>query len=251
MAVEFVIKADSERLERKLNNLVNSQMPYATSLAINQTLTSLHRYNRQLMKMAFKNPTPYTMNAFYVKYSNKRNLTGFLRRKDQPARKHYLEVQDSGGQRPQKGMEKNFAQRLPYEGIIQSILPTQNTPLNQYGNINQGFIVRVMSQLQVMSNRDANAPRPGYTKKGNKAKVRYFVPRPDHPLSRRGKPGVYEARDVQGLSFIKKVLHISDSLPMYRKRTNFEENMKIAAGPYMRRYWSTSIKRALSTARLR
>ncbi len=33
--IEFKIKADTDRLQRKLNNLVNAQMPYATSLAIN------------------------------------------------------------------------------------------------------------------------------------------------------------------------------------------------------------------------
>lgn len=251
MAVQFILKADSEKLERKLNNMVNSQMPYATSLAMNTTLKSLDKYNRQLMKMAFDRPTPYTLNAFYVKYTSKRNLYGFIRRKDQPARKHYLEVQDTGGQRPLKGMEKNFKYRLAYPGIVDYITPTRDTPKNSYGNINQGFMTRVMSQMQVMSNRDANAKRPGYTKTGRKSKIRYFAPRPESALARTGGPGVYEARDVQGLSFIKKVLHFAQAAPMYRKRTSFEDNMKTAAGIYMRRYWGPSIKRALSTARLR
>lgn len=251
MAVEFTLKADSDKLERKLNNMINSQMPYATSLAMNETMKGLDRYNRKLMKMAFERPTPYTMNAFYIKYANKRNLTAFLRRKDKPARKHYLEVQDTGGARPLKGMERNFQSRLPYTGIIHAVTPTRNTPLNSYGNINQGFMTRVMSQLQVMSNRDANAARPGYTKKGRKSKKRYFVPKEGSKLAQSSGNGVYEATEMKGASLVKKVLHFPNARPNYKKRTNFDGNMAQAAPSYMRRYWGQSIKRALATARLR
>ena len=68
--IDFKITANTERLQQKLNNLINAQLPYATSLAINETLKTLEIYNRDLMKKAFDRPTRFTMNAFYVQYAN-------------------------------------------------------------------------------------------------------------------------------------------------------------------------------------
>lgn len=257
--ISFTLKADTKQLQHKLNNLINRQMPYATSLAINETLKTLETYNKALMQRAFDRPTRFTMNAFYVQYSNKRTLMGALRRKQMVAGRHYLEVQDAGGQRPLKAFEKNFVFRLPYRGLIHGVLPTENTPLDGNGNMTMAFVNKVSAQLQIMRDPASNT---GYTKRSKSGRrsraVRYMVPDVDHPLSQpgRGGPGVYAVKpDPLGKkrtgSRVQKVLNFAQSKPAYQKRTDFEPKMMRAAANIMPKKMRIGIRRAMATARLR
>lgn len=255
--IEFKLTANTDLVKRKLNNLVNAQMPYATSLAINETLKTLEIYNKALMKQAFDKPTNFTLNAFYVQYANKRTLMGALRRKSMVVGRHYLEVQDAGGGRPLKGFEKNFITRLAYRGLIHAILPADTTPLDGYGNMTMAFINRVSSQLGVQRDSAQNKPYQSKTKTGKRSRaVRYFVPDPAHPLARRGGPGVYATKpDAGGKartgSRVSKVLAFSEKVPTYRKRTDFDAKMSRAAATLMPKKMSLGLRRALATARLR
>lgn len=257
--IEFKITADTDKLQRKLNNLINTQMPYATSLAINETLKTLETYNRALMERAFDRPTRFTLNAFYVQYSNKRKLHGALRRKDMVVGRHYLEVQDRGGQRPVKGFENNFKMRLAYRGIILGVLPTENTPLNGHGNMTMAFVNKVSSQLEIMRDPASNKGYAKKSKSGRRSRaVRYMVPDVDHPLAQagRGGPGVYAVQpDPLGKkrtgSRVQKVLNFAQNPPKYRKRTDFDNKMKRAAANLMPKKMRSGIRRALATARLR
>lgn len=255
--IEFKIKADTDRLQRKLNNLVNAQMPYATSLAINETLKTLETYNKQLMKKAFRDPVPFTMNAFYVKFANKRNLQGFLRRKEKAVGRHYLEVQDAGGKRPRKGFENNFLRKGKNTGALTAILPTKHTPRDGRGNMTMAFINKVSSQLGVQKDAAQNKPYQLKTKSGKRSTgIRYFSPRPDHPLAQKGGLGVYQTRadplgEERGPGRVQKVMTFAQTVPTYKKRTDFDNKMKRAATNIMPGKMRVGIKRALATARLR
>lgn len=255
--IEFSIKADTDKLKAKLNNLINAQMPYATSVAINETLKTLETYNKALMQKAFDRPTKFTMNAFYVQFSNKRTLQGALRRKKMVVGRHYLEVQDTGGARPLKGFEKNFMMRLAYRGMIHGVMPTENTPLDGNGNMTMAFINKVSSQLGVQRDSAQNKPYKSRTKSGRiSTGSRYFVPDPDHPLARRGGPGVYATKpDAPGStrkgSRVSKVLNFAQKKPTYRKRTDFDAKMTKAASNLMPKKMRLGLRRALASARLR
>jgi len=255
--IEFSIKADTDKLKAKLNNLINAQMPYATSVAINETLKTLETYNKALMQKAFDRPTKFTMNAFYVQFSNKRTLIGALRRKQMVVGRHYLEVQDSGGTRPLKGFENNFMMRLAYRGVIHGVLPTENTPLDGHGNMTMAFINKVSSQLGVQRDPAQNKPFQGRTKAGRRSRAtRYFVPDPDHPLARRGGPGVYATKqDALGGkrtgSRVTKLLNFAQRKPNYKKRTDFDAKMSRAAAKLMPGKMRVGLRKALASARLR
>ena len=248
-------KVESAALQRRLSNIVSSQMPYATALAINSTLKTLHRYNQALMKQSFSNPVPYTLNAFYITYAKKDTQVGSLQRKDKPAGKHYLEVQSKGGQRPRKGFENNFVMRLPYKGVVGAVLPTENTPVNSHGVIPMSFLNKVMSQLQIQKD---SAQNTGYKKRtggGRRSRAqRYFVPEPSHPLAQRGGPGVYATKpDALGKkrqgSRVTKVLNFTDALPMYQKRYDFDGKLNNAANTMLTKNMRKAIIKALSSAR--
>ena len=257
--IDIKITADTERLQRKLNNLINAQMPYATSRAINETLKTMEIYNKDLMAKAFDRPTRFTLNAFYVQYSNKRTLTGFLRRKQMVVGRHYLEVQDKGGGRGIKAFENNFKMRLPYKGIIHGVMPTEDTPLDGHGNMTMAFINKVSAQLQVMRNPESNTGYAKQTKTGRKSSaVRYMVPDVSHPLTQKGRggPGVYAVKpDAKGSkrtgSRVKKILNFAENVPTYKKRTDFDNKMKRAATNLMPKKMRSSLIHAFATAKLR
>lgn len=256
--ISFTLKADSDQLSRKLSNLISRQMPYATSVAINETLKTLETYNKALMAKAFRDPVPFTMNAFYVQYSNKRTLRGFLRRKEKAVGRHYLEVQDTGGPRPLKGFEKNFLMRGKNTGNLRAILPTDVTPLDARGNVPMAFINKVSSQLGVQKDAAQNKPyslKVGKRQRRSRA-TRYFSPAPDHPLAKRGGLGVYATKaDTPGKeragSRVSKVLSFVQKSPVYRKRTDFDAKMSRAAARLMPGKMRVGLRRALATARLR
>ena len=237
MVVEFKLTANTAALERKLNNAVNSQIPYATSLALNETAKVMLEKNKQDMKSAFNNPTPFTMNAFYIQWAKKSNPRAVVRRKDMVVGKHYLEVQDSGGARGYKGFERNMQRNLKYGGNVGFVLPTSATPLNKYGNVSQGFLRKVEAGLGTA--RDV-AMRSNAKKS---KKFGYFVPRESHPLS----PGVYHRNAVGN---VKKVLNFVSKNPTYRRRTNFDANMRkyfqLEYGPQ----FNVALRKALSTMKL-
>lgn len=257
--ISFTMKADTEKLQRKLNNLVNAQMPYATSLAINETLKTLEKYNKALMGKAFDRPTKFTMNAFYIQFSNKRTLMGALRRKQMVVGRHYLEVQDAGGPRPLKAFEKSFIFRLPYRGLIHGVMPTETSPLDSHGNMTMAFLNGIASQLSIQRDSAQNKPYQSKTKTGRRSTAtRYFVPDPDHPLAQmgRGGPGVYATKpDPLGSerkgSRVTKLLNFAQAKPVYKKRTDFDNNMRKAAANLMPKKMKQGIRRALATARLR
>ncbi|MGI9142554.1 MAG: hypothetical protein ACR2IJ_05140 [Fluviibacter sp.] len=255
--IDFKITADTERLQRKLNNLINAQMPYATSIAINETLKTLEIYNKDLMKKAFRNPVPYTMNAFYVQFANKRTLTGILHRKDKVVGRHYLEVQDTGGPRGLKGFEKNFLHRGRNLGTLSGVLPTKHTPKDRYGNMSMAFINKVSSQMGLQKDAAQNKPYSLKTKSGKRSTgIRYFSPRPDHPLAQKGGLGVYQTRadplgQERGAGRVQKVMTFAQNVPTYKKRTDFEPKMKRAAERLMPNKMREGIRRAMATARLR
>ena len=101
----------------RLQKAVRKQIPFAASQALNDTGKVLVSINKQNMKRTFDRPVPYTLNAFYLKRAMKANLSISVRRKDKPAGKHYLDIQKSGGVRPQKAFEKMVQQRVAYPGI--------------------------------------------------------------------------------------------------------------------------------------
>lgn len=257
--IDLKITADTERLQRKLSNLISVQLPYATSIAINETLKTLEIYNKDLMKKAFDRPTRFTMNAFYVQFSNKRTLTGYLRRKQMVVGRHYLEVQDKGGGRGIKAFENNFKMRLPYKGIVHGVMPTENTPLDSHGNMTMAFINKVSAQLQVMRNPQSNTGYAKRTKKGRKSTaIRYMVPDVDHPLHQKGRggPGVYAVKpdpigSKRSGSRVTKVMNFAQNVPTYRKRTDFDNKMKRAGTRLMPGKMREGLRRALATAKLR
>jgi len=110
------IKGDLKNITRHLNRVQKKQIPFAASLAINNTLKQVVKAEKAQIVKKLDRPTPFTVNAFKINWSKKHRLHGEVVIK--PAQWKYLKYQIEGGTRT-----KN------------PIVPTKDSKLNQYGNI--------------------------------------------------------------------------------------------------------------------
>lgn len=143
---------------KTLSNMEAKQMPFAVSLAINQTLDEAVPHNQNHMKKVFDRPTPFTLNSLQRKKTHKKRFPMIGRLefrefagKGTPASK-YLTPQIEGGGRRAKRHER----RLSAVGILphgKMTAPAQGAPLNQYGNLTGAEYTKLLSQLQALGDQ--------------------------------------------------------------------------------------------------
>lgn len=154
----FVINVTSnvKEIEKSLNELAYKQLPFATAMALNASANQAVEDLKTDMKRVFDRPTPWTLNAFYVKPATKNKPDAWVGIRDfafkgTPAWK-YLNPQFMGGTRNMK----RFELRMTALSGGKFILPGRGMPLDGYGNISRGQITQILSRLNAMSDAAAN-----------------------------------------------------------------------------------------------
>lgn len=140
--MQFGISSNIKEIERGLNDVARNQVPYATSVAINDVLKDIKRNSEKRLKRQLDRPTPFTMKAFRIKYANKRTLTGMVYAAH--IQEKYLQWAEEGGSRKPKG------RAIP--------VPVRQR-LNKYGNVPKGALKRALAKPNVFSG--APKGRPG------------------------------------------------------------------------------------------
>lgn len=233
-----VNQGDLARILGKLRDIDRKAMPDVTRWALNDMAFAVHDGNKDLMRRNFDRPTPFTLNAFFVRKATRTVQEAEVRRKDFAARRHYLEVQNEGGRRRQTGVERLFTRRLKYEGLINAVVPTRNIRKNRYGNVAPGTLQRILSGVQAQGDRAQNTTAASRARaKGRRAE--YFVPSQDSKLS----PGVYERRG-RG---IRKMLAFTESVPTYKERFPMERHAAKVAANEAPGAVERALKRALAS----
>jgi len=96
------IKGDLKNITRHLNRVQKKQIPFAASLAINNTLKQVVKAEKAQIVKKLDRPTPFTVNAFKINWSKKHRLHGEVVIK--PAQWNYLSLQRLNGLPPLKVM---------------------------------------------------------------------------------------------------------------------------------------------------
>lgn len=215
-----VNQRDLDRLISNLDAIDNRALPEITRLSLNDMAFAAFDATKDLMRERFDNPTRWTLNAFFVRKATTTRPVATVERKRPASGRHYLEVQQSGGPRPQTGIERLLSRRLKYSGLINAVLPTRNTRTNRYGNIAPGTMNRMLSAVQAQADRAQNTTAA--SRRRNPRRAGYFVPRDGSSLS----PGIYERRGKT----IRKMLAFSEAVPTYTPNFPMEERAeKVAA----------------------
>ena len=65
---------DVNHMLKKVDTIKQVQIPFASSLALNNLAKDIRDNYRAEMKQRFRNPVPFTLNGMYIKASSKTNL---------------------------------------------------------------------------------------------------------------------------------------------------------------------------------
>lgn len=172
--VQIHVKHDIESMIRRLN-LAKRQLPFVASRAINATGLDVKADLTKRIGQNLDNPTRYTRNALYFRYSNKANLTASVRLKDVLQSGTRMTHEQRLGHLFVKGGARNFTGFegwLLRAGYLQSgeyIVPTKHAKRDGYGNVSRGLLVKVMSQLRLGADPLAWKSNSARSKRSRKA----------------------------------------------------------------------------------
>ena len=117
--MQINVKSNIKDITKFTTTVQKKQIPFATSVAINNTLFDLKKEMAKQMDKKLDRPTPFTKRGFFINKAKKNLLVGVLLMKDIVA--NYMQYQIEGGTR-------TTGKRIP--------VPYQpNARLNKFGNI--------------------------------------------------------------------------------------------------------------------
>ena len=134
--MRFTVQSDLERLTKRLTNIQREQVPFATSLALNETANDVSRAITAQMDRYLDNPTPFTKQAYVKKNGNNRGKVSkknklFVDIEPGKVQAEYLRFQIEGGT------------RRPHLKAI--LVPTRDSPKNKYGNVPRATRKRIIA----------------------------------------------------------------------------------------------------------
>lgn len=170
-------KAQIERVRR--------QQAAATVSALNATAFDIAKKDLpRNMARVFRAPVPFTLGAFMYHRAHAVGGGVFKAQVDYKyggkgfryGKRHYLQVQATGGVRPPKGVERKIAAGSGSQIFPKTLYPTASVPRDAYGNVSRGFWNRVLSDLKAQTEQGYAANRTAASLKRNKRyrKERYF-----------------------------------------------------------------------------
>ena len=237
------MRFDSRDFERGLSSVAKRQVPQATVWALNDTAIDVLAHMQDQMDRVFNMPTRFAKNAFMVWRATKQTLAAEVKERPSVAARHFLKVQERGGDRPQTGLERLLKTKLAYAGDIRAVVPASGARLNAFGNWSPGERNRVLSDIQAQGDSRANATAA--SKARRKTRTGYFVPRPGSKLS----PGVWKRYGGKRNPRVKKILNFTTAMPTYRQRLGFYDGAEEVYRDRFPIHFSDAFKRAMETRR--
>ncbi|MFN3275457.1 MAG: hypothetical protein ACK41U_12355 [Paracoccus sp. (in: a-proteobacteria)] len=208
------ISIDDADLQRNLRQLADKDARVAASWALNDTAADVLKHVQERMDDVFDRPTRFTKNALMVWRAKPNNLEAQVIERPSVGRRHYLKVQEIGGQRGKTGLERLLGSRLAFDGIIQSAIPGKGARLDAYGNWSNGERNQALSAVRAQ--RDGATNTTAASSRRNRRRAGFFVPKPGSRLS----PGIWKRAPDGSIS---KVLHFSAVAPVYDQRLGFQD----------------------------
>lgn len=246
------VSANVDAASKQLKSIAR-QIPFAASLAINNTAKKVKDKEEHEIRDVFDRPTSYIQNSIFIKPSSKRSLTATVGIKDlaikgNPATK-ILKAEISGGMRRLKR----------YEVLLRSVgalpsgyytVPGAAAEIDQNGNMKRSQITKIVSYFKAFPNAGYKANATDKTRarlaKGSKSRygVEYFVGR----VGQKQQLGIWQ-RLIGGLGTrVRPVL-------MFVQRNNYEAvyDFKYVAETTVKkefdREFQVAIQRAIGSAR--
>ena len=214
-----------KELQATMDGFSDRRMQAAIATALTRTAGQVRDQVRSKMSSVFDRPTAYTLGSLFVRPATADKLQASTWVKDDsattkagtPATK-YLLPQIDGGQR----RVKRFERALQLFGALPEgwyAVPAPGARLDAYGNVSNGQIIQILSQLRItlvagsMRNMAFNGKKQIAAQR--KAGGRFFVVKPGQ---RGAAPGIYQ-RELLGRN-VTPVLWFRKAVS-YRARFDF------------------------------
>ncbi|WP_439685091.1 hypothetical protein [Cupriavidus oxalaticus] len=145
---------------RLMEDQLGRQFPFAVAKGLTQTALDAKQRLVAEMGRRFERPTPYTLNAIYIRSATKQTLEARVwvksdAGKGTPAEK-YLLPEVYGGERRLKRYERALqSARILPDGMV--TVPGRAAQLDAYGNINRGQIVQLLSYFRAFGEQGYRA----------------------------------------------------------------------------------------------
>jgi len=250
--MDITIEFNPEKIVGKLSELGRVQLPIAASIALNQTAFKIREELQNEARNKFKDPVPFTLNAFLYKKATPDNLEAVVFiRDDAPkgnAPADYLAPHIYGGlayrTRFQKSMSRTpdpakSATGGPILAPNRILVPTQSprgVSFNSRGRMSAGQYTQINSYIQ---NTDSTRTATTGRKTARAAGVRYFYMNQAMVDERRNlrnrKPGIFMVRG--GRLPLMRVMS-ETGLPTFNSKFRFFELGTQTASTYFPQFLS-------------
>lgn len=242
-----------DKLNAKLSAIGKRQIPYALNRALNDTAFNMRDAAVKEMKASFDRPTPFVLKSVKVlKASNASRKAFKYEGVDMTATvgvdpyedtlaKKILAPEIFGGPRKMKGFEK----KLRNAGILPAgmyCVPGNNAPLDRYGNVSQGTIVQILSQLQILAGSGYFGNQTERSRKRKGIKYDFFVEYKNGVPIGIKKSGTNRTWAIMYFYFVK-------GAPSYAPRYAFHQAAQNAAFANFRKNFNQRFRETVKTAR--
>lgn len=241
------VTVDITRAIAGLDRLARTQVPFATSRALNAVAEKVVEAEQHEMKSVFDRPTAYTLNSLTVDRSDKRKLQAVVRFKRPTGRgtsaEKFLAAEIKGGSR----RAKRFELALQAAGVMPAgyrAVPGRNVRLDANGNIPGALLRRVMKEArgQALNRREASQ-RAGRVGKRYGSEMVFIK-----PGAKNLSPGVWERVKTGFGGAVRPILLFvprAQYVAIYRFHEIGEQTVRREFGPI----WDREMEAALRTAR--
>lgn len=225
--------SESRRWAKDVRSL-GRQIDFAGIVALTRTAVEIKAAEQEEMRGVFDRPTPFTLNAIYVRGATKSNPEAAVGIKDDatvlarasitPNRTLSAEIEGGGRHL------KRFERLMQLSGFMPTgwyAVPGQFAKLDAYGNISRGQLIQILSQLRVNPTAGFDRDIAIGRDKASQAKRRRAFARAGGQFfslpTGRGKlpPGIYQRRSsALGHAAPRPVIVFVRSVS-YRRRFDF------------------------------
>ncbi len=249
--IHINVQHDLDDLRRKIANIAQEQIPFATALALTRTAQAASAAVKQEMTRVFDRPTPFTLNSLRTSAATKTRLQAAVYMKDEAVKGtstiNAIGHQALGGQRAFKRSE-GALRRLGMLANGENMVPGAAAQLDAYGNMSRGQIVQILSWLQAFGEQGYRANMTAATRTrrargtARTRGVGYYFKR-DAP----GR-GIYMRVNTGFGSAIKPVL-LFVRRAQYRKRLDMNAVVERVSREQFRSWFADALQEAQRTQR--
>ena len=251
--MSFDVEFDIDPMVKRLDALRAVQVPFATSLAINNAAKRAQADLKFEMRRVFDRPVPFTQNSIYIKYSSKDDLYARIGLKEFQGKGNaaadYLLPQIQGGPAYATRFQKSLRE-FGYLGKNEYARPTQSDFLriNQYGNVTPGQYTQILYGLQAFRDSSAFAYKQN-AKKKNAPSISAIRTNGSGPFRPKNLyPGIYLDSE-KAIKNKESALFWFGRTPSFAGKYNFRKIGSESINKNWDKEFGTALAKAIATAK--